>query len=61
MVVRGVDRFEIHLDDNRTLFLPGQKIEGHVALKMDDELVVTTLKIRFTGKVITYLQKDNVG
>ena len=59
--IKGISQFEIHIDNNRTTFLPGQKVEGHVALKLDEELALSTLKVRFTGKVMTYLQRSNSG
>jgi len=59
--IKGISQFEIHIDNERTTFLPGQKVEGYVALKLDEPLALSTLKIRFTGKVSTYLQRNNSG
>jgi Arrestin (or S-antigen), N-terminal domain len=59
--IKGISRFEIHIENDRTTFLPGQKVEGFIALKLDEEMALSTLKIRFTGKVITYLQRTNSG
>ncbi|KAJ3324421.1 Coiled-coil domain-containing protein 17 [Boothiomyces sp. JEL0866] len=56
-----VEVFELQFDNQRTLFLPGQKVEGFVSLKLGAKTNITLLRVRFTGKVITHLQKGNAG
>lgn len=45
--------FEIHFDDNRTTFVPGQKIEGFIVFNVLERVKLSTLKIKFTGIIST--------
>ena len=54
-----VKLFEVQLDNNRTIYIPGQRVEGHVALTLAQPLLVKMLRIRFTGKVVTNLYKKD--
>jgi hypothetical protein len=56
-----IQRFEIHMDDNRNLFIPGQKVEGHISLLLGQSTKVQRLRIRFYGKVITHLHRTEEG
>lgn len=53
--------FEIHFDDNRTIFIPGQKIEGYIVLNVTETVRLSVLKVKFTGLISTYLAKNNEG
>ena len=53
--------FEIHFDDQRTLFVPGQKIEGFLVLNVKERVQLSILKLSFKGIITTYLAKDNEG
>ena len=53
--------FEIHFDDNRTIFIPGQKIEGYIVLTVTETVRLSILKIKFNGLISTYLAKNNEG
>ncbi|KAJ3261339.1 Arrestin domain-containing protein 4 [Boothiomyces macroporosus] len=56
-----VQVFELQFDNQRTLFLPGQKVEGFVNLQLSAPTNITLLRARITGKVTTHLQKGNAG
>ena len=64
LFVKMQDKFvkmlELQLDNNRTIYIPGQKVEGHVALALSRPLIVKYLKIRFQGKVVTNLYKKDL-
>lgn len=60
-MVKQVTQFEVHFDNERTLFIPGQKIEGYVALALNSSLDINHLRIRFYGKVVTHLHKSDDG
>ncbi|KAL2913972.1 hypothetical protein HK105_206563 [Polyrhizophydium stewartii] len=53
--------FTVQLDDNKTTFVPGQRIEGHVALSLQLPCEVKLLRVRFTGCVVTHIQKRRSG
>ncbi|KAJ3276247.1 hypothetical protein HDV01_005695 [Terramyces sp. JEL0728] len=57
----AVGVFELQFDNQRTLFLPGQKVEGFVNLNLTANTNITLLRVRLTGKVVTHLQKGNAG
>ncbi|KAJ3096652.1 Arrestin domain-containing protein 4 [Phlyctochytrium planicorne] len=52
-----ISLFEIGLDDNRTIFLPGQRLEGHVCLNVTEPITVRILRVRFSGTVSTRLSR----
>ena len=43
--------FELGLEDNKTTFLPGQRVAGQLALKLTRETSVQLLRIRFIGYI----------
>ncbi|KND02924.1 uncharacterized protein SPPG_02005 [Spizellomyces punctatus DAOM BR117] len=51
--------FSLHLDENRTIFTPGQKVEGHLLVSFSIPSEVKLLRIRFTGVVQTQLYKSD--
>ncbi|TPX58157.1 hypothetical protein SpCBS45565_g08062 [Spizellomyces sp. 'palustris'] len=51
--------FSLHLDENRTIFTPGQKVEGHLLVSFSVPSEVKLLRIRFTGVVQTQLYKSD--
>jgi hypothetical protein len=51
------EHFNIHLDNNRTIFIPGQKVEGHLSLILNSPIKVHFIKVKFTGKVLTKAQQ----
>ncbi|TPX36925.1 hypothetical protein SmJEL517_g00938 [Synchytrium microbalum] len=56
-----VSHFSLEMDDNRTVFLPGQRVEGHVALNLLGSAEVRILQIRFTGYILTRLYKTDTN
>ncbi|XJO78665.1 hypothetical protein BDV3_003070 [Batrachochytrium dendrobatidis] len=52
-----VTAFELQLDQNKTTFLPGQRIDGHVGLSISSECSVKLLRVRFSGLISTYTNK----
>ncbi|KAJ3213817.1 hypothetical protein HDU67_002411 [Dinochytrium kinnereticum] len=50
---KTVSQFDIGLDNNRTTFVPGQRIEGHVSLTLTEHTPIRMLRLRFLGKVTT--------
>jgi hypothetical protein len=50
--------FEIEMDNERTCFIPGQRVEGIVSLILNEPAQVFRIRIRFYGKTITNLHKN---
>ena len=53
--------FDIKFDNNRTLFVPGQKIEGFIVLTLKETVKLSVLKLKFNGIISTYISKNNEG
>lgn len=45
------DQVRLQLDGNKTTFLPGHIIQGHLSLLLKDEVNIAILRTRFTGKI----------
>ncbi|KAI8852364.1 hypothetical protein BC829DRAFT_440786 [Chytridium lagenaria] len=57
---KRISQFEIGLDDNRTIFMPGQRIDGYVSLRVVQPIIVRILRLRFSGTVTTRMsRKEN--
>jgi hypothetical protein len=54
----SISNFEIQLADNRTVWIPGQRLEGFIALTTTKPIEVQLLRVRFVGKVATFLTKS---
>jgi hypothetical protein len=54
----SITNFEIQLADNRTVWIPGQRLEGFIALTTTKPIEVQLLRVRFVGKVATFLTKS---
>lgn len=52
-----LSQFDVQLADNKTTFLPGQRIEGFVSVKLNTPFDIRLLRVRFCGVVATHLQK----
>ncbi|KAH6602628.1 hypothetical protein BASA61_000961 [Batrachochytrium salamandrivorans] len=57
----SIESFSIHLDEDRTTFLPGQRIDGHVRLSLTHLCKIKLLRVRFTGLIVTHTQKRRNG
>lgn len=60
MSIPTIAQYEIHLDNERKVFLPGQRIEGFVVLNTTKDTKLH-LKLSFSGKVTTHLHKGEFG
>ncbi|KAJ3209388.1 hypothetical protein HDU67_006214 [Dinochytrium kinnereticum] len=57
---KRITQFEIGFDNNRTIFMPGQRIEGHVFLTVKERVVIRILRLRFSGSISTRMsRKEN--
>jgi hypothetical protein len=54
----SITNFEIQLDNNRTCFIPGQKVEGFISLDISKPILVELLRVRIVGKVSTFLSSN---
>ncbi|KAJ3387021.1 hypothetical protein HDU92_002166 [Lobulomyces angularis] len=50
--------FELGIDNERTIFLPGQSLDGQISLSLSSPVEVTLLRIRFTGFISTHNYKS---
>ncbi|KAJ3278621.1 Arrestin domain-containing protein 3 [Borealophlyctis nickersoniae] len=54
----SLQRLEIELDGGRTIFIPGQLVEGRVIVEFSNPSDVKLLRVRLTGYVQTQLYKN---
>ncbi|KAJ3120422.1 Arrestin domain-containing protein 4 [Nowakowskiella sp. JEL0407] len=54
-----VTHFSVYLDNNRTVFLPGQRIEGSARVHLTEPVKVKLLRMRFTGYICTSPHKGD--
>lgn len=55
----SLELFNIELDNNRTIYLPGQRIEGHVAVSFSELTMVKLLRVRVSGSISTQVYKNS--
>ncbi|KAJ3087655.1 hypothetical protein HDU96_004406, partial [Phlyctochytrium bullatum] len=55
---KKIAQFVVGFDNNRTIFMPGQRVEGHVSLSLNEPIVVRILRLRFAGTVMTRTSKN---
>ncbi|KAJ1529012.1 hypothetical protein HK096_009718, partial [Nowakowskiella sp. JEL0078] len=53
-----ITKFCIELNNNRTVFLPGQKVEGNAKLHLSTSVKLKLIRLRFSGSVLSSLCKD---
>lgn len=51
--------FNLELDNNRTIYLPGQRIEGHVSVGFNELTKVKLIRVRVSGSIITQVYKNS--
>lgn len=56
---KSLGLFALGLDDNRTTFLPGQRVEGQLSLSLRQPALVQLLRIRFTGFISTHVHRKD--
>ncbi|KAI9106175.1 hypothetical protein DFS34DRAFT_602480 [Phlyctochytrium arcticum] len=54
---RQVTKLTIHIEEDRTIFTPGQRVEGHLVLDLPMAFDIKLLRVRFAGTVQTQLYK----
>lgn len=54
-----LELFNIELDNNRTIYLPGQRIEGHVAIGFSSSTRVKLIRVRVSGTISTQVYKNS--
>ena len=55
----SLEMFTIELDNNRTIYLPGQRIEGHVGLSFNLPTKVKLIRVRVSGIICTQVYKNS--
>ena len=56
-----VDFFTVTLDNSRTIYLPGQRVEGVVSISFKHPTAVRLLRVRISGHISTQLSKHDVS
>jgi hypothetical protein len=56
-----VDFFTVTLDNSRTIYLPGQRVEGVVSISFKRPTSVRLLRVRISGHISTQLSKHDVS
>lgn len=52
---KSLTLFELGLDDNKSIYLPGQRVDGQLSISLSQDCPVQLLRIRFTGFISTHL------
>lgn len=58
---KTLELFTLSLDDGKTIYLPGQRVEGTLSLSFSTPTPVKLLRVRITGLIGTQMTKNDVS